>query len=114
MDKTVTNRQILLEVLQEYLERRKNNPDDGIKIIPVFDDIHQNYEIKKMGWGNKKRISFTVFFFSIAEDGKIWVHENASDYDIIGDLEEKGIAKSEIVLAFHAPHVRPFTGYAIA
>ncbi|WP_353482840.1 XisI protein [Haliscomenobacter sp.] len=114
MDKAVLNRQILLEVLHEYLERRKKNPDDGVRIVPVFDEEHDNYEIKKIGWRNKRRISFTVFFFSIADDGKIWVQVNASDYDIVGDLEEKGVTKSDIVLAFHAPHLRPYTGYAVA
>lgn len=114
MDKARLNRRILLEVLQAYIERRSHNPEDGVSIVPIFDRDRDFYEIKKMGWRNNRRVNFTVFLFSIAEDGKIWVEVNASDYDIIGDLEEKGIARHEIVLAFHAPHLRPFTGYAVS
>jgi XisI protein len=45
---------------------------------------------------------------------RIWVQEDATDYDLVGVLEDKGIPKSDIVLAFHAPYKRPYTGYAIA
>ena len=45
---------------------------------------------------------------------KIWVQRNISDYDIVGDIENKGVPKSDIVLAFHAPQMRPFTEYASA
>jgi XisI protein len=114
MDKAVNNRHILLKVLQAYLDRRLNNPDTGVKTEAIFDRERDHYEIKKIGWRNGRRINFTVFHFNIAADGKIWVQTNASDYDIVGDLEESGVSKSDIVLAFHAPQYRRYTGYAIA
>jgi hypothetical protein len=30
------------------------------------------------------------------------------------ELEQNGIPKEDIVLAFHAPYKRPYTGYAVA
>jgi len=54
-----------------------------------------------------------IFHFEII-DNKIWVQRNMSDYDIVGDIEEKGVPKSGIVLAFLSPKMRPYTEYASA
>ena len=54
-----------------------------------------------------------IFHFDI-KDGKICVQRNISDYDIVGDIEEKGVPKSDIVLAFLSPRMRPYSGYATA
>lgn len=114
MDSLDKNRQILLKVLEDYLDRRKNNPPTGVETQGIFDTKNDHYEIKKLGWRNERRIYFTVFHFDLMPDGKIWVQANASDYDIIGDIEAAGVPKSEIVLAFHAPSIRPYSGYAAA
>ena len=47
-------------------------------------------------------------------NGKLWIQEDATDFDLVGELEEHNIPKEDIVLAFHAPYKRPFTGYAVA
>ena len=52
-----------------------------------------------------------IFHFEIIDD-KIWVHRNISDYDIVGDLEERGVPKSDIVLAFLSPRMREYSEYA--
>jgi hypothetical protein len=64
-------------------------------------------------------LSLTIFFmrkpFIDIINDKIWVQEDATDYDIVGVLEdEHHIPKSDIVLAFYAPYRRPHTGYAVA
>ena len=64
-------------------------------------------------WRKDRQIFSVIFHFDII-DGKIWVQRNISDYDIVGDIENKGVPKSDIVLAFHAPQMRPFTEYASA
>lgn len=48
-------------------------------------------------------------------DGKIWAQHNASDYDIVGDIEAQGVPKEDIILAFHSPFMRQFMNdYAVA
>jgi hypothetical protein len=47
-------------------------------------------------------------------NGKIWIQEDGIEYGIAKDLEDAGIPKSEIVLGFQPPDVRPFTEYAVA
>jgi hypothetical protein len=46
-----------------------------------------------------------MFHFQII-DGKVWIHENRTDIDLIEVFTEKGIAKSDIVLGFVAPYLR--------
>lgn len=61
-----------------------------------------------------KKIRRVNYVHLLIKDGKIWGQELMTDRDIVGDLEDRGIAKSDIVLASHAPYKRPHTGYAIA
>ncbi|MEM9887909.1 MAG: XisI protein [Bacteroidota bacterium] len=79
----------------------------------IFDDERGHYQVTRIGWDGIHGIFMVIFHFDV-KDGKIWVQRNISDYDIVGDIEEKGVPKSEIVLAFHSPRMRPYTGYAAA
>jgi hypothetical protein len=116
MDRTVEYRQILQEVLQAYatdgVERGPLKPDD-MQVRVLLDPRNDHYQVLHAGWRNGRQIFSVVFHFDIV-DGKIWVQRNISDYDIIEDIEAKGVPKSDIVLAFHAPEMRPFTEYAVA
>jgi hypothetical protein len=47
-------------------------------------------------------------------DGKIWIQRDGTEDGIAYELEEAGVPKSDIVLAFHSEDVRPHTGYAVA
>ena len=44
---------------------------------------------------------------------KCWIQRDGTEDSIAYDLEAAGIPKSQIVLAFHAPDVRQYTGYAV-
>jgi XisI protein len=77
----------------------------------IFDEINGHYMLYRTSW--KEEVHFCVFHIDIIND-KLWVQEDATDYDLVGVLEENHIPKEDIVLAFHAPYKRPFTGYAVA
>lgn len=47
-------------------------------------------------------------------DGKIWIQNNMTEWDVGEMLEEQGIPKSDIVLGFLKPSTRAFTDYAVA
>ena len=47
-------------------------------------------------------------------NGKIWIQDDNTDYGVALDLERLGVPKSDIVLGFHPPEVRPHTEYAAA
>jgi hypothetical protein len=44
---------------------------------------------------------------------KIWIHHDGTEIDIADELVKLGVPKSDIVLAFHEPLVRQYTGFAV-
>ena len=111
MDRLAQYRESIKAFLRKYAESTINNSEVEVELI--FDTENDHYQILRVGWRNRTQVFLVVFHFYIKND-KIWIQQNASDYDIVGDLEARGIPKSDIVLAFHSPQMRPFTGYAVA
>lgn len=115
MDKLLNYQDILKQVLTNYVQQgaTQANAPEHIETQLLFDDTHARYQVARIGWEGIKSIFLVIFYFEI-KDEKIWVHRNISDYDIIGDLEVAGIPKTDIVLAFYSPRMRPYTDYAVA
>ncbi|MEC4853839.1 MAG: element excision factor XisI family protein [Jaaginema sp. PMC 1079.18] len=44
----------------------------------------------------------------------MWIEEDWTEEGVATDLLQKGIGRGDIVLAFHPPHVRQYTEFAIA
>jgi hypothetical protein len=114
MDKITKYRQIIVDVLTEYASIPVNTIGGAeIENQLMIDPVNDHYQILSIGWEGSKRAYYPIFHVDI-KDGKIWIQEDASDADLTSTLEERGIASSDIVLAFHAPYKRPYTGYAVA
>ncbi len=79
----------------------------------VFDRRGDSYLIVREGWDESDRILTFVVFIEII-NGKIVIQEDWTEHGIARDLEAAGVPKSEIVLGFQPPEVRPLTGYAVA
>ncbi len=47
------------------------------------------------------------------KDGKIWVQHDGTEDAIADQLVALGVPKQDIVLAYHAPHVRQYTEFAV-
>ena len=47
-------------------------------------------------------------------DGKIWIQRDGTEDGVALELEEAGIPKTDIVLAWHPAKLRPYTDYAAA
>ena len=65
------------------------------------------------GWHNNRYIFQVAFHFAII-DNKIWLLQNNTDLLLADDLVERGVPASDIVLAFLAPSVRAYAGFATA
>jgi len=115
MDKLLKYQTSIKKVLSTYKKQGAINPNAKEKLETqlLFDDTHNRYQVLRIGWEDIQHTFLVIFYFEI-KNNKIWVQRNISDYDIIGDLEAEGIAKKDIVLAFHSPRMRPYTGYAVA
>ncbi len=112
MEKLDLYREWIMKVLQGNFDP-PTLMTEGVEEQLLFDTIRDHYQILAIGWENKRRVYFPILHLDI-KNGKIWVQENSTDLNIAAALEEKGVPKSDIVLAFHTPNVRPFTGYAVA
>ncbi len=55
-----------------------------------------------------------IGFYIDLKGEKIWVQQDWTDSIIVDKLMELGAAKEDIVLAFHAPYKRPYTGFTVS
>ncbi len=46
------------------------------------------------------------------KNGKIWIQHDGTKDGVADDLVELGVPKEDIVLAFHPPYKRKYTGFA--
>jgi hypothetical protein len=110
-------RSIIVNILKHYAEmpytKPNTNPQDELEEQLIIDTQNDHYQILNIGWEGTQRVYYPIFHIDI-KNNKVWVQEDASDSDLVGKLEEQGVDKADIVLAFHAPFKRPFTGYAVA
>ena len=115
MDKKVERyRQIIIALLKEYA----NTPVLSLPNVEVEDQLlldteRDHYQILTVGWEDGKRVYYPIFHLDIKKD-KIWIQEDASDTDLVGELESRGVAKKDIILAFHKPVNRSFMDFAVA
>jgi hypothetical protein len=113
MDKLTHYRSIITDVLQNSVAERKIQYKGEMEDELILDPVRDHFVLMSVGWDGLDRVYYPVFHIDIRNE-KIWVQEDATDYDIVGEFENRGIEKKDIVLAFHAPYKRPHTGYAAA
>ncbi|MEM7530897.1 MAG: element excision factor XisI family protein, partial [Chloroflexota bacterium] len=46
-------------------------------------------------------------------NNKIWLQHNGTEMQLASELVEMGVPKQDIVLGFHSPFRRQFSGYAV-
>jgi XisI protein len=111
METLTQYRQIIKDVLIPYTEIPYSHGELICK--PIFDEIHDSYALITLGWDRKTRVHGCLIHLEII-DGKIWVQRDETEDGVAYDLIAAGIPREQIVLAFHPPDVRPYTGYAVA
>ncbi len=58
--------------------------------------------------------SYGCFFHARIKNGKIYIEYNGTDIEVAEDLVAEGVAKEDIVLAFHTPAKRKYTVFGVA
>jgi hypothetical protein len=111
MEKLQQYRQIIREVIAE--EAHPYCQSNDVETAIICDTEHDRYQLTYIGWENQKRI-FNVILHLDIKDGKIWIQYNGTETAIAKVLMDKGVPASDIVLGFHSPFKRQFSGYALA
>jgi hypothetical protein len=78
----------------------------------VFDRESNRYLLMTVGWDDDKRVHSVVVDVEL-RGGKFWIHRDGLEEGIAADLEENGVPKDRIVLAWLQERERPLTGYAV-
>ena len=83
-------------------------PADGqVETQLIADETRGHYLLVAVGWHDGRQRELNTFVhLDVKPDGKVWIQHDGTDLRIALWLVEKGIPKSDIVLAFHAPHRR--------
>jgi XisI protein len=79
----------------------------------VFDDVQGNYILLDLGWEGEKQIHDCLIHVEMKGD-TFWIHCDGTEDGVATELLDVGVPKENIVLAFHHPKERPYTGFAIA
>lgn len=112
MDKVNKYKQIASETILEVGSSGRGI-DDLIKTHFIQDHKTGHYLLFSDGWRKSQRFYGCYTHIEVRDNGKVWLHYDGTDAIIAEILLEKGIPKSDIVLGFHPPTVRPDTDFAI-
>lgn len=108
----VTQYQTLIEAVIKQYSRYK--PAYGeVEVQTIFDHENHHYQLMMVGWNDDQRIRGCLLHIDIKND-KIWIQHDGTETGIANELVELGVPKEDIVLAYHAPYKRQYTGFAIA
>jgi hypothetical protein len=111
MDKLNLYRQLIQESLAERAKLR--SPNDPVKSETIFDRQGDHYQLVNLGWKDSSTRIYGCAIHVDIIDGKIWVQHDGTEDAIADQLVEKGVPNQDIVLAYHAPHVRHYTEFAV-
>lgn len=103
-------RNIIINQLKEYTTIPYAYGD--LKCQLIVSDDRNNFLLITQGWEDDLRVHGCLVHLEIINH-KIWIHRDGLEDGIALDLVRAGIPKSDIVLAFHPPDVRPFTEFAV-
>ncbi|NEO31503.1 MAG: XisI protein [Symploca sp. SIO3C6] len=107
-------RQYIKHLLSERAERasrQRNAPEYDVQT--VFDQQQDHYQLLYVGWRGNKRDFGCILHVDI-KGGKIWIQHDGTEEGLANRLVEMGVPKQDIILAFHEPEVRQFTGFGTA
>lgn len=111
MDNLNLYRQYIQELLTERAKLR--SPFDPVASETIFDTISDRYQLVNVGWKDASTRIYGCVLHVDIKDGKIWVQHDGTEDAIADQLVARGVPKQDIVLAYHAPHVRQYTDFAV-
>jgi hypothetical protein len=111
MDKVSQYRQIIQEILLAHSQMRPAYGD--IEMEVVFDKERDRYQVLRTGWLQKKRVYGVLIHIDLKAE-KIWIQYDGTEIGVANELTERGIPKTDIVLAYHSPFIRQYDGFAVS
>ncbi|MBR8833321.1 MAG: XisI protein [Stigonema ocellatum SAG 48.90 = DSM 106950] len=110
MEKLNKYRVYIQQLLTQYAHEGSTNREIEKQVI--CDPVNDHYQLVYVGWKNRRRTYGCVLHLDIKND-KIWIQHDGTEIGIADELVKLGVPKEDIVLAFHEPFVRQYTGFAV-
>lgn len=109
MDKTILYRNYIKEIISRHA---RPSATDGVEIEVqnIFDTENDHYQLVHTGWQKKQRNYGCIMHLDI-KNGKIWIQHDGTEVGVANELAELGVPKDDIVLAYHPPYKRPYSGF---
>jgi len=82
--------------------------DDKIAVETIFDDQRGHYLLLTVGWENDRREYAILLHIDIKTNGRVYLQHDGTDLEFALRLAEKGILKSDMVIAYRSPFQRQF------
>ena len=111
MEKLDQYRQHIKQLLSDYA--RHGPSDDEVSTELIFDTERDHYQVVSTGWKNRRSMYGCVVHLDI-KNGKIWVQHDGTEIGFANELVKLGVPKTDIVLGFQEPAVRPYTDFAVS
>jgi len=111
MDTQLKYQTLIKNILNEYAKYKPTFGEIDSRVS--FDDEHGTYALLQVGWNGDEYVHGAVIHVDIIED-KIWIQYDGTEEGIATDLVDNGVPKEMIVLGFHPPEVRPYTGFSVS
>ncbi len=99
-------RLLIREALQEVAQMIPT--DEHLETEIIFDDQGGHYLVVLVGWVGTKRSYAPILHLDLKPTAKVYLQHDGTDLEFALRLVEKGIPKSDIVIAYRAPHQRQF------
>ncbi|MBX2928518.1 MAG: XisI protein [Saprospiraceae bacterium] len=80
--------------------------DEQVETQLVIDDERGHYLLFSVGWEDDNREYAPFLHIDVTSMGRVLIQHDGTDLKVALLLAEKGIPKSDIVLAFHPKHQR--------
>ncbi|MBW4538919.1 MAG: XisI protein [Myxacorys chilensis ATA2-1-KO14] len=113
MDKLIEYPKLIKRILAEYIELCDRHNSQDMETFLIVDEPKGHYIWMNLGWQNGDRITGMTVYVRL-RDSKFWIEEDWTEEGIASDLVQAGVAKEDIVLAFHEPKMRQYTDFAVA
>jgi hypothetical protein len=112
MDNVTKHKQLVKRLLTEIADRFRQS--NRWEIMEAFDEERGQYLLFTDGWQGEQREYGCFMHLEVKPNGKIWLRRDGTDLDIGQQLLDEGVAKSNLVLAFHSPRTREWSDFAVS
>ncbi|MCW3055569.1 MAG: XisI protein-like protein, partial [Chthonomonadales bacterium] len=111
-DKLTLYRSLIKQALTERADLMRSQPLPGEEVICLLDEVTDNYLLLRTGWLQGKRLYSITLHLRLVKD-KIHLEQDWTD-DFLADLVSAGIPRTDFVMAFTPPEMRPVTEFVAA